>query len=112
MPEDWPERTTKHESASSNDASFELQSRRVKAAWIDIVVAVTIVLAFERLFGLKGKPEHITTTVNGKTTSTTIPGPTASDWWLWASAATILLYYLLTELLTGQTLGKRLMGCV
>jgi uncharacterized RDD family membrane protein YckC len=97
-------------SGLGKDARFELQSRRVKAAWIDIVVVIVIVIVFERIFGLHGKVEHVTTIVNGKTSSTTLRGPSASNWWLWASAGAGLLYYFLAELMAGQTVGKLLMG--
>jgi uncharacterized RDD family membrane protein YckC len=90
--------------------AVELQSRRVKAAWLDLVVVLFILLLVVRLGGTQGPTEHVTTVVNGRTTHSNLRAPLFSVWSAIAWAGACLLYYFLAELITGQTVGKRLMG--
>ncbi len=87
----------------------ELRRRRVKAAWIDMAVMVALELAFLLAFGTSNS-HRFTNVVEGRTEHTTLHVRDLSVLGAFAALAAILLYFFLTELITGQTLGKHLMG--
>jgi uncharacterized RDD family membrane protein YckC len=96
-------------SAVATESVFELQSRRVKAAWIDLAVIFALSIAFAFPVGQHGT-DHITTMINGRTQHSTLRRVDVSGWRTPVWLAVLLGYYFVTEVLAGQTLGKRLMG--
>ncbi len=75
----------------------DVLDRRIGAALIDLVVVVLLGVLFTVLFGE-------TEARDGTFTANLSGGPAL------AFAATVLLYYGVLEALTGQTVGKRLLG--
>jgi len=93
----------------NRDPVVDLVRRRTRAGWIDVLVLFLVAV----LISIATGNAHVgdwTTNDNGLTTEhhgLSITLPTA-PFLVWAALA--LLYYFISELETGQTIGKRLMG--
>ena len=93
----------------SRDPLIDLLRRRTWAGWIDVLLLTLIGVAISAASG----KTHIgdwTTDQNGVVTyhSGVSVNLTGGAFVIWAAVA--LLYYFLAELLSGQTIGKRIMG--
>ncbi len=94
----------------SNDSLIEVLRRRTYAGWIDVIVLAVVYTALSALTGNAHIGSWTSYGANGATVhqagfSVDLPtGP----FLVWVGIA--LLYYSGYELLSGQTLGKRVMG--
>jgi uncharacterized RDD family membrane protein YckC len=94
---------------ASQDLSAEIIGRRIRAAWIDLGVLFILFILLSIFTGSSHAVSSTTnadgTTVHSAGASVSLTGPP-----LIIFVALSFLYYLVLEALSGQTVGKRIMG--
>lgn len=90
----------------SNDPALSLLRRRTWAGWVDVLVLFVVAVAISIV---TGNAHATSSSYNGSLqgASAGFSLPTGS-FLLWIAVA--VLYYAVSEVLTGQTVGKRLFG--
>ena len=93
----------------SRDPLTDLLRRRTWAGWIDVLLLIVIGAGVSVASG-QAHLGHWTTVQNGSVTSHSgvSLNLTGGSFLLWVAIA--LLYYFIAEVLSGQTIGKRIMG--